>query len=231
MKRTRLELTLAAVCLVSACASAMGQGATLTLQAEDFTLNPTFSEVRVFEFSIDLAQPITPGMVLDGPPLLGVDYRVFGTLADTPSGFPAFNLVRSIAGAEFYAQGSSLKFTTSPTADMSDGLQLSELSPLDPAALVFEFNGREVGTGRYHPSLIQLYADGTGLIQNSNNTGGINPANSQAVDVTFGEEYATQLTFDPSALTLVAAGDIPEPTTAAALLSLCLLSKPRRRTT
>ena len=69
--------------------------------------------------------------------------------------------------------------------------------------IVFEFNGREVGTGRYHPALVQLNADGTGRIQNSNNFGGINPGSGELVDVDFGEEYITDLTFSPATLTLI----------------------------
>ena len=82
----------------------------------------------------------------------------------------------------------------------SDGLQVSELVG---TGIVFEFNGREVGTGRYHPALVQLNADGTGSIRNSNNTGGINPGSGLVVDVDFGEEYITELTFDPSTLTVL----------------------------
>ena len=116
-------------------------------------------------------------------------------------------------GAEFYTQGSSLSFTVDAAADLSDGLQVSELGGSNP---VFLFNGREVGTGRYHPALFQLKADGTGSIRNSNNMGGINPGSGEEVDVYFGEEYITELTFDPTALTLIA--PIPEPSTLTLLL-------------
>ena len=73
---------------------------------------------------------------------------------------------------------------------------------------MFEFNGREVGTGRYHPAIVQLNADGTGSIRNSNNTGGINPSTELEVDVDFGEEYITELTFTPSTLTLFPTPDL-----------------------
>jgi hypothetical protein len=76
---------------------------------------------------------------------------------------------------------------------------------------VFVFDGREVGTGRYHPALVELYADGSGKIQNSNNTGGINPANGMEVDVDFGQEYITKLSFDPATLTLA---EVPVPAAA-----------------
>jgi len=172
----------------------------------DFTTNPTFSDVTTFSFAIDIDEPLTAGPYTD-PALTGVDYAVNGNLApDTPSDFPAFALVRAIDGNEFYAQGSSLGFTIAAGADLSDGLQASELA--DGAGGLL-FNGREVGTGRYHPALLQLNNDGTGSIRNSNNTGGVNPGSGEVVDVNFGEEYITELTFDPAQLTLVAAVPIP----------------------
>ena len=88
-----------------------------------------------------IAQPITAGSAYVDPALNGVDYHVQGTLDTTPSGFPAFNLIRSIGGLEFYAQGSSLSFAVDAAADLSDGLQVSELTGFDP---VFLFNGSEV---------------------------------------------------------------------------------------
>ena len=185
------------------------RAAVITFDDSNFGLNPTFSNVVTFDFQIDLAATLTPGGFFD-PVLDGVDYNVFGALAPgTPSGFPAFNLVRTITGTDFYAQGSSLTFEISPTADLSDGLQVSELIGADP---VFVFNGREVGTGRYHPSLVELNSDGTGLIRNSNNFGGINPGSGEMVDVQIGEEYITELSFNPNTLTL-AASAVPEPQT------------------
>jgi hypothetical protein len=65
-----------------------------------------------------------------------VDYTVFGVLDSepTPSGFPAFDLRRNaITDEEFYGQGSSFDFGISASADLSDALQLSELS-------IFTFN-------------------------------------------------------------------------------------------
>lgn len=180
-------------------APALSWADSLKFQASDFGLSPTFSDVRTFEFSINIAVPVTAGSSYSNPELTRVDYHVFGTLDDTPSGFPAFNLVRDILGSEFYSQGSSMTFEVDITADLSDGIQVSELVG---TGIVFEFNGREVDTGRYHPALVQLNADGTGSIRNSNNKGGINPGSGLEVDVDFGEEYITELTFDPSTLTL-----------------------------
>ena len=168
----------------------------------DFGLTPTFSTVQTFGFSIAVEGPLRKGAYND-PALISVEYRVLGTLEDTPSGFPAFDLQRNIVGTEFYMQGSSLQFEIAPGADLSDGLQVSELVG---EMGVFVFNGREVDTGRYHPALVELNMDGTGLLRNSNNMGGINPMSMEVVDVEIGEEYITALTFDPSLLTLV-----PEP--------------------
>ena len=186
------------LCLL-ALAPALSWADLLTFQASDFGLNPTFSDVRTFEFSINIAVAVTAGSSYSNPELTRVVYHVFGTLDDTPSGFTAFDLNREILGSEFYSQGSSMTFEVDITADLSDGIQVSELVG---TGIVFEFNGREVDTGRYHPALVQLNADGTGSIRNSNNKGGTNPGSGLEVDVDFGEEYITELTFDPSTLTL-----------------------------
>lgn len=193
------------------------QAFVISFEASDFGLNPTFSNVQTFEFTIDIAGPLTAGTVYNDPALTGVDYRVFGALGATPSGFPAFNLVRSIGGGEFYSQGSSLSFEVSAAADLTDGLQVSELVGTDP---VFVFNGLELGTGRYHPALFQLNADGTGSIRNSDNMGGINPGSGLVVDVEAGEEYITELTFNANNLTLAEAIAVPEPSAGLPLMML-----------
>lgn len=173
---------------------------TLSFSAADFGLNPTFNNVQNFTFSIEVAGPLIPG-VYANPELVGVSYQVKGTLSGTPSGFLAFNLVRNIGGAEFYTQGSSLNFEISAGADLTDGLQAFELVG---GSSFFVFNGREVGTGRYHPALFELNSDGTGLLRNSNNFGGTNPMTGKTVDVQIGDEYVTELTFDPGTLDLAA---------------------------
>ena len=73
-----------------------------------------------------------------------------------------------------------MSFEVSAAADLTDGLQASELIGTDP---VFVFNGLKIGTGQYHPALFQLDADGTGRIRNSDNIGGINPGSGVVVDV------------------------------------------------
>lgn len=195
------------------------QAFVISFEASDFGLNPTFSNVQNFEITIDIAGPLTAGTVYIDPALNGVDYGVNGILGATPSGFPAFNLVRSIGGAEFYSQGSSMSFEVSAAADLTDGLQVSELVGTDP---VFLFNAREFSLtpGRYHPPLFQLNADGTGSIRNSNNMGGLNPDSGLVVDVEAGDEYITELTFNANNLTLAGATAVPEPAVGLPLMML-----------
>jgi hypothetical protein len=196
------------LCVVAGPAAAF----TLAFSSDDFDVTPAFSNVRVFSFSIDVASPLAPGSYVD-PALDRVVYSVRGTLTPgTPSGFSAFALDRIITGSDFYAQGSSLRFEISSSADLGDGLQVAELVGTDP---VFVFDGREVDTGRYHPALLVLNADGTGSIRNSNNMGGINPGSGQVVNVDFGQEYISDLGFDPDQLTLA----VPEPASALLIAS------------
>ena len=176
----------------------------IEFEADDFTVTPTFSDVHTFQFSIELVAELMPGVVYLNPEIIGIEYSVSGSLDNTPSGFSAFALQRTISGEEFYTQGSSMSFEIAASADLTDGLQISELVGDE---LVFLFNAREVDTGRYHPPLFELNADGSGSIQNSNNLGGINPGSGEEVDVDFGEEYITELAFDPALLSLT--GPIP----------------------
>lgn len=172
----------------------------------DFTMDAQYNRLRDFSFQIEVDAQLTAGATYTNPVLIGVEYSVFGILDTdpTPSNFGAFDLQRTIGGSEFYTQGSSFDFTISASADLSDGLQATELDH-------FVFNGREVDTGRYHPALFEISADGTGSIQNSNNSGGINPGNGLVVNVDLADEYLVDLTFDPAALTLAEASIVPEP--------------------
>lgn len=188
---------------VAAMLCAQAQAATVSFSASDFVITPVYSNVTTFTFTIELQGGLLAGSSYDNSSVVSVQYNVFGLLAaGTPSGFAAFNLQRTITGNDFTSQGSSLDFTIAATADLSDGLQASEL---DGAGSVFVFNGREVGTGRYHPPLVTLNSDGSGSIMNSNNTGGINPATGNVVNVDFAEEYESALQFTPAALTLASA--------------------------
>jgi len=166
---------------------------------EDFDVSPEFNQVGTFNYSIDVDGGLVTG-VYDDPVLNTVVYQVRGTLpTSTPSTFSAFDLQRTIDGADFYGQGSSLYFEVSDTADLSDGLQLSELVP-DTEGVIFTFNGREINNGRFHPSLFVLRQSETGTLQNSNNVPNTDPTDFISVD--FGEEYITQLTFE-DCLTIV----------------------------
>ncbi len=214
------------VCVVALASPAKAQF-TLEFGIGDFTTNPQFNTLSTFDFSIEVNEPLVAGGVYNDPALSVVDYDVFGILNDpTPSGFPAFNLQRTIIGNEFYTQGSSLSFSVLDSANLSDGLQVSELA-VDASGSIFTFNGREVGTGRYHPALFELFADNTGRIQNSNNTGGVNPGNNMEVDVTFGEEYIVDLAFSPS-LTIGTA-TVPEPSAFTLLAAIGVVGVARRR--
>lgn len=193
-------ITLALLLLLTGTAGA--QTTQLVVSNSDFVVTPQFNNVPLFSFEIDIDLPLAAG-VYDNPPLARVRYTVEGQLANTPSGFPAFALERDITGAEFYAQGSSLRFEVDQNAVLDDGVQVAELSG---AGVVFVFNGREVDNGRFHPALLELRADGTGRLQNSNNVVSVNPP----LEVDFGEEYITDLRFDPGNLTLLST-DLPPP--------------------
>ena len=178
---------------------ANAQTTRLAFTSDDFVVTPVFNDVAVFTFDIEIDAPLEPG-VFDNPQLVRVIYTVEGELAGTPSGFPAFALRRDITGTEFYAQGSSLSFEVRPDAVITDGIQVAELAG---NAIVFTFNGKEIGNGRFHPALLELNANGAGRIQNSDNVIAEDPF--QQVD--FGEEYITDLAFDPGNLTLLASID------------------------
>ncbi|MEL6200205.1 MAG: hypothetical protein AAFR09_08395 [Pseudomonadota bacterium] len=193
------------LCALALTANAHAQNFTLSISSNDFVATPVFSDVTTFDIEVVVEGNLAPG-AYNNPQLVSVTYSVAGDLASgTPSGFPSFALLREIDGADFYAQGSLLIFEVADTAVLSDGLQVAELVG---GSLVFTFNGREIGNGRFHPALFQLNADGTGLIQNSNNVVQEVPL----VEVGFGEEYVTGLAFDPGNLTIVGAAAAPPPT-------------------
>jgi hypothetical protein len=184
--------------------SANAQTMFLAVSSDDFQVTNVFSDVDIFDIVIEIDAPLAPGNYVN-PDIVGVDYSVTGVLvAGTPSGFPSFALQRSMTGTEFYAQGSSLSFEISPNAVLSDGVQAIELVG---STVVLTFNGREVGNGRFHPALLELNADGTGRIQNSDNV----IVESPLQQVNFGDEYITDLMFDPGNTTLIVAS-VPTPT-------------------
>ncbi len=185
------------VVLTSLSSGALAQNMTLRMANGDFQISNTFSDVDIFDIRIEIAAPLATG-VYNNPDIIDVTYQVMGNLVPgTPSGFPAFNLERSMTGTEFYAQGSSLSFEISPNAVLADGVQVAELVG---AGVVFTFNAREIDNRRFHPALFELNTDGTGRIQNSDNIHTLDPLN----EVDFGEEYITDLMFDPGNTTVIA---------------------------
>ena len=205
----------------------------LTFDDGDFAIGTDFNIVDGFDFQIDVAAPLLAGMTYNNPALDGVVYEVAGRLPEgSPSGFPGFILQRTIGGNEFYSQGSSLSFEIAADADLTDGLQIFDLVADPTTNIAFELNAREVGTGRYHPPLLQLRSDGTGLLQNSNNFGGDNPQDNtdEEIDVDFGEEYIADLTFDVSSFTLADPVGVPEPSSLVlGLIGGTMLGLRRRR--
>lgn len=176
--------------------SVNAQSMLLSVSSDDFQITNVFSDIDTFAIDIEINSPMATGNYVN-PDIVSVSYSVSGDLvAGTPSGFPSFALQRDMDGAEFYAQGSSLSFEISPNAVLDDGVQAAELVGIDT---VLTFNGREVGNGRFHPALFELDANGSGRIQNSDNV--ITEVPLQ--QVSFGEEYVTDLAFDPGNTTLI----------------------------
>ena len=197
------RMILSLLCLIGVNASAF----TVSISSDDFVTMPEFSEVETFNFAISIDETFGAGS-FQNPMLESVVYQVQGVLEPgTPSTFPAFDLQRTITGTDFYDQGSSLNFEISTVADLSDGLQADELMP-NSEGVIFTFNGREVDNGRFHPALFVLNQDGTGSIRNSNNVPMLDPL----LEVDFGAEYITNITFDAGNLTLVEALPSASPT-------------------
>ena len=194
----RLTGYIALLCLGIVCHPAYAQTMRLSTSNTDYQITNVVSDVDTFDFIIEIDAPLAPGLY-DNPSIISVSYRVAGNLIDgTPSGFEAFALEREITGENFYAQGSSLRFEIDQAAVLEDGVQIAELTGSE---VVFIFDGREIDNGRFHPALFELHADGTGRIQNSNNTPTLEPL----LQVEFGEEYINDLIFDAGNTTLITA--------------------------
>lgn len=184
--------------LVATFSFAHAQTMMFSTTSDQYVIDNVFSDVSEFTINIDIDTPLAVG-IYENPPINSVAYQVTGMLEEgTPSGFPAFDLQREISGSEFYAQGSSLSFEILETAELNDGVQADELVGND---VILIFNAREIDNGRFHPALFELNEDGTGRIQNSNNI----PTEDPLIEVNFGEEYITDLIFDPGNLTLITA--------------------------
>ncbi|MEM9056596.1 MAG: hypothetical protein AAGD86_03915, partial [Pseudomonadota bacterium] len=146
MPRIALLLSL----FLATATAAHAQTMTLSTNQADYQITNVFSDVDIFNFSIEINAPLAAGVYVD-PEIVSVTYQVQGTLAaGTPSGFPGFDLQRTIDGAEFYAQGSSLSFEIATSGVLDEGVQVGELVG---NAVVLTFNGREVDNGRFHPAL------------------------------------------------------------------------------
>lgn len=172
----------------------------LSTSNSDYQITNIFSEVSIFNIEIEIDAPLASGVYIN-PDIIEITYQVRGDLeAGTPSGFTSFNLQRTISGEDFYSQGSSLSFEIADTAVLSDGVQVAELAG---NGVVFTFNGREIDNGRFHPALLELNSDGSGRIQNSNNI----PSADPFQQINFGEEYITDLIFDPGNTTLITETD------------------------
>lgn len=185
--------------------SAAAEPIRLSISNVDYQVTNVYGDVDLFTFTIDLDIPLTAGLYVD-PTILEVRYRVFGSLEQgTPSGFPQFDLQRAISGAEFYQQGSSMMFEIAAGADFSDGIQASEL--VDNGTIL-TLNAREIGNGRFHPPILELYSNGTGRIQNSNNIHTVDPI----LEVNYGDEYITDVEFATESTTLLAIALIDEVT-------------------
>lgn len=180
----------------AAAPAAIAQTMTFSTTNADYQLTNVFSDVDIFDITVVIDAPLATGNYVN-PDIISVNYSVNGALVPgTPSGFPAFALQRSMTGEEFYAQGSSLNFQISPNAILTDGVQVAELVG---SGVVLTYNAREVGNGRFHPALLELNANGTGRIQNSDNV--ISEAPFQQIN--FGDEYINDLMFDPGNTTVI----------------------------
>lgn len=194
----RLSCSLAVgLLLVLAAPVAFSQSTTLATSSEDYSVTAVRSDIQSFAFDIELDVPLVAGRRYENPPILSMNYSVVGQLVEnTPSGFPGFNLMRELDGEEFYAQGSSLTFEIADSAVLDDGVQIIELAG---EAVVFLFDGREIGTGRFHPARLELRANGVGLLQNSNNQ----PGDGADSTIAAGSEYIMDLAFDPGNTTVL----------------------------
>jgi hypothetical protein len=198
MQAVLRELTAMLFAGVIAGVPAHAQTMTLSMSDSDFVVTPNFGVVDFFTLDVEIARPLAPGVYIN-PPLVDVAYQVRGTLQPgTPSGLRTLNLQRYMTGAEFYAQGSSLRFEIRQSAVLVDGIQVTELVG---AGTVLTFNAREINTGRFTPPQLTLDANARGRLQNSNNIPSVEPL----VTVGFGEEYITSLLFDPGNTTVIRA--------------------------
>ena len=94
-------------CLTCTMLPVLAWAESIEFEANDFTVTPTFSNVQTFQFNIELAADLVPGVVYLNPEIIEIEYTVSGSLDNTPSGFTGFALQRTIVGEEFYTQGTA----------------------------------------------------------------------------------------------------------------------------
>jgi len=176
----------------------------ISFSSNDFQITNVFSDVDTFSILIEIDMPLASGTYVN-PDIVAVSYSVSGSVTPgTPSGFTNFALQRDMTGDEFYAQGSSISFEIAAGAVLTDGVQVDELVG---NGIVFTMNAREVGNGRFHPALLEIDSNGTGRIQNSDNV----IVEVPLQQVNFGDEYITDLMFDPGNTTLIIETPAPPP--------------------
>lgn len=222
-------LTIGRILLASCLVSSVSHAATLSFDNTQVVNSSTATgDVREFSFVIEIRAMLRSGVQYTNPEIATIDYTVAGQLdSGNPSQFPAFRLNRpehsgsasELTGTDFYATGGTVQFEIASTADLSNGLQVDELAllndqgfpaPVDQGDAVFILDAREVGTGRYHPPVLILRADGTGQILNSNNTGdnpqdvhGSQLIEGPSIGLDYGLEYITTFAFNPATLSLI----------------------------
>ena len=178
------------------------------------SINPFYGNVR----NVDLAGPALVGTTYDDASLQQVEYGVSGGLSTNPpmqSGVSKFALNRTPTGDGIIPPGksifqeSSIAFEDDAEADLFDGLQLNELVA-DETGLTLEVSAREferLDRARYHPPVLQAYANETALLQTSNNSSGSTSTTTQGtvefIEVDDGENSTTGLVFDISGTPVV----------------------------
>jgi MYXO-CTERM domain-containing protein len=178
------------------------------------SINPSYGNVR----NVDLAGPAAVGATYDDGSLQQVQYGVSGGLSTNPptqSGVSNFVLNRTPKGEgiippeKLVFQGSSIAVEGDAGADLFDGIHLHELVAHE-TGLTLEVSAREferLDRARYHPPVLQAYANETALLQTSNNSSGSTSTTTQGtvefIEVDDGENSTTGLVFDISGTPVV----------------------------
>lgn len=118
-----LRPTLSTLGVLALLAAAPASAFTIQFDNTDFTVTPVFNSVTSFSFTIEVAGPIAAGVT------------------------------RTMTGAEFYAQDSSLQCTIAPDADLSDGPSSSSPMAVHRLALFLLCCGGSAAKEPQRPSL------------------------------------------------------------------------------